>query len=133
MTHIVKTGDILIISSDGLFDNLYEDEIALIVDNHIKESAAATKQTLTSIETVKTATATAATTTTTTTMTTTTITSIIAQSVRNNCLKNSNDHEQKADAIIKTTSTVNQTKSSNITSDLLNSACELLIQKASKG
>ena len=35
MTHEVKTGDFLILSSDGLFDNLYEDEIALIINNHL--------------------------------------------------------------------------------------------------
>jgi hypothetical protein len=115
MTHIVKTGDILIISSDGLFDNLYEDEIALIVDNHIKENAikvfksSATVKTETSIST--------------------TIMSIDELNSQKNP-SNLVDHKEKADVILATT--VNQTKSF-ITSDLLNSACELLIQKASKG
>lgn len=37
MTHRLEAGDFLLISSDGLFDNLYEDEIALLVDKHISE------------------------------------------------------------------------------------------------
>lgn len=41
-SHQLKQGDYLIISSDGLFDNLYEDEIAMIVQEHVTsgESAA---------------------------------------------------------------------------------------------
>jgi len=35
-THRIKSGDLLIVSSDGLFDNLYEDEIAMIITNHIQ-------------------------------------------------------------------------------------------------
>ena len=35
MTHDIKRGDILVLSTDGLFDNLYEDEIALIIDNNL--------------------------------------------------------------------------------------------------
>ncbi|CAF0804478.1 unnamed protein product [Brachionus calyciflorus] len=35
-THEIKSGDFILLSSDGLFDNLYEDEIALIIDNHIQ-------------------------------------------------------------------------------------------------
>lgn len=35
LKHKIKFGDFLILSSDGLFDNLYEDEIALIINNHV--------------------------------------------------------------------------------------------------
>jgi serine/threonine protein phosphatase PrpC len=35
MSHEVRTGDFIIISSDGLFDNLYEDEIALVINSHL--------------------------------------------------------------------------------------------------
>lgn len=35
LTHHVQSGDFLLLSSDGLFDNLYEDEIALIINNHV--------------------------------------------------------------------------------------------------
>ena len=35
LTHQTKPGDFLLLSTDGLFDNLYEDEIAHIIDNHI--------------------------------------------------------------------------------------------------
>ncbi len=47
-SHHLKQGDYLIISSDGLFDNLYEDEIALIVQEHIasEESAKITSDLL---------------------------------------------------------------------------------------
>ena len=34
-SHLVKRGDFILISSDGMFDNLYEDEIALIIDQTI--------------------------------------------------------------------------------------------------
>lgn len=34
-SHLVKSGDFLLISSDGMFDNLYEDEIALVIDQSI--------------------------------------------------------------------------------------------------
>ena len=40
MTHTVKSGDLLIISSDGLFDNLYEDEIALILNQYFDSLSA---------------------------------------------------------------------------------------------
>ena len=42
-SHLTKSGDFLVLSSDGLFDNLYEDEIALIVN----EQAAAANMLLT--------------------------------------------------------------------------------------
>jgi serine/threonine protein phosphatase PrpC len=67
-SHQIKSGDYLIISSDGLFDNLYEDEIALIIQEHID----------------------------------------LFQSQNNN-------------------------NNFKITSDLLDSACQLLVNKASKG
>lgn len=35
-------------SSDGLFDNLYEDEIALIIDNHISEKTVFNSEQITS-------------------------------------------------------------------------------------
>ena len=35
LQHSLKAGDFLLLSSDGLFDNLYEDAIALILKNHI--------------------------------------------------------------------------------------------------
>ncbi len=35
LTHDIKRGDILVLSTDGLFDNLYEDEIALIIENNL--------------------------------------------------------------------------------------------------
>ena len=35
LQHSLKTGDFLLLSSDGLFDNLYEDEIALILQDHV--------------------------------------------------------------------------------------------------
>jgi protein phosphatase PTC7 len=35
LQHSLKTGDFLLLSSDGLFDNLYEDEIALILQNNV--------------------------------------------------------------------------------------------------
>lgn len=35
LKHRVKFGDFVVLSSDGLFDNLYEDEIALIINNSI--------------------------------------------------------------------------------------------------
>merc|ERR1711884_879621 len=38
-SHLVKSGDFLIISSDGIFDNLYEDEIALIIDQNINDES----------------------------------------------------------------------------------------------
>ena len=41
----MKPGDYLIISSDGLFDNLYEDEIALIIQNHISDTTASSTST----------------------------------------------------------------------------------------
>ncbi len=34
-THDIQSGDFLLISTDGLFDNLYEDEIALIITEHV--------------------------------------------------------------------------------------------------
>lgn len=40
-SHLIKSGDFLIISSDGMFDNLYEDEIALIIDQSINSSCSA--------------------------------------------------------------------------------------------
>jgi serine/threonine protein phosphatase PrpC len=66
-THRIKSGDFLIVSSDGLFDNLYEDEIAMIITNHIQSR-----------------------------------------------------QEQDSSAV-------------NITKDMLDSACELLVQRASLG
>lgn len=44
-SHQLKPGDYLIISSDGLFDNLYEDEIALIIQNHISDTTASSTST----------------------------------------------------------------------------------------
>lgn len=38
-SHQLKSGDYLIVSSDGLFDNLYEDEIALIVFDYINSNS----------------------------------------------------------------------------------------------
>jgi protein phosphatase PTC7 len=35
LQHSLKTGDLLLLSSDGLFDNLYEDEIALIIQSYV--------------------------------------------------------------------------------------------------
>jgi hypothetical protein len=32
--HLIKSGDYIIMSSDGLFDNLYEDEIAMLINKH---------------------------------------------------------------------------------------------------
>jgi serine/threonine protein phosphatase PrpC len=34
MSHEVKSGDFIIVSSDGLWDNLYEDEIAMVLNNY---------------------------------------------------------------------------------------------------
>jgi hypothetical protein len=34
-THYLQSGDFVLISTDGLFDNLYEDEIALIIFEHL--------------------------------------------------------------------------------------------------
>lgn len=36
-THEIQSGDLLVISTDGLFDNLYEDEIAMIISEHIND------------------------------------------------------------------------------------------------
>ncbi|RNA44882.1 phosphatase PTC7 -like protein [Brachionus plicatilis] len=77
-THEIKSGDFILLSSDGLFDNLYEDEIALIIDNHIQSS--------------------------------------FLQS----SFDNLNDEAKKT--VISS--------SSSISSELLSSACELLVQKA---
>jgi serine/threonine protein phosphatase PrpC len=43
LTHEIKAGDFLVLSTDGLFDNLYEDEIALIINNHIQNHSQDTK------------------------------------------------------------------------------------------
>lgn len=71
--HRVRPGDLLIISSDGLFDNLYEDEIAMVISNHLSSSCS--------------------------------------------------DHDSGA-----TNKTVK-----NVTNEMLSSACELLVRRASTG
>jgi hypothetical protein len=35
--HLIKSGDYIIMSSDGLFDNLYEDEIAMLINKHYQD------------------------------------------------------------------------------------------------
>lgn len=107
-THAIKSGDFLIISTDGLFDNLYEDEIALIIHDHIN-TALNTQTTSCSHNNNNT-------------------------TFFTNQNPNSNDSSIEADKNDenndKTTVNTNNLK---INSDLLNSTCDLLVQKASKG
>ena len=44
-SHQLKSGDYLIVSSDGLFDNLYEDEIALIILEYINSNTSSSSST----------------------------------------------------------------------------------------
>ena len=91
MSHKVKSGDFIIISSDGLFDNLYEDEIAMVINNHLFPTPA--DQNLSSC-------------------------------VELNAKQQPN--EQQSSYNFKTVNNA-------VTSDKLSSACELLVQRASKG
>lgn len=88
MTHRLKSGDFILISSDGLFDNLYEDEIALLVDRHINNNLSG---------------------------------SVLEETTNNTTTTQMNP------------SVSDKPKTVNITSDLLSSACELLVDKASIG
>ena len=111
-THEIQSGDLLVISTDGLFDNLYEDEIAMIISEHINDK--------------------------------------LKENGRHISLVGIDDQDQSAnhDPILinsleeavnkldinlddKNDKTLNF--NNLISSDMLESACDLLIQKASKG
>lgn len=106
-THAIKSGDFLIISTDGLFDNLYEDEIALIIHDHIN-TALNTQTTSCSHNN-----------------NTTFCTNENPNSKNSSIEADRNDENND-----KTTVSTNNLE---INSDLLNSTCDVLVQKASKG
>lgn len=107
MTHCLKSGDFLLISSDGLFDNLYEDEIALLVDKHMKSLPSVSSSSSLSVF-------------------------IHPVQNRGNNDIDDDDHDELK-PINSSTCSSNKTVNNHVTSDLLSSACELLVERASLG
>ena len=115
-THEIQSGDILVISTDGLFDNLYEDEIGLIINEHINNKLIENKNTNHNNNE-----------------------NHLEENLNKLNLNDVNDNDEKT-VIKEQARYVSNNKSGDntlnikfeINNDMLESACELLIQKASK-
>ena len=111
MTHEIKRNDFLILSTDGLFDNLYEDEIALIINNHINRSQQLEENP-----------------------------EIVGEEEELNASQNNGSSSFSHSTpfnLLKSSSKKNKIstnkKNKPITNELLNSTCDILVQKACNG
>jgi len=105
LTHEIKRNDFLILSTDGLFDNLYEDEIALIISNHISCSQQ-------SDETPE---------------------EIVGEEEELNSFSHSTPFHSSSSSSFKKNQISTNKKNKLITNELLNSTCDILVQKACNG
>ncbi len=108
-THEILSGDFLVISTDGLFDNLYEDEIALIINEHINNKLIQNSLDLTDVKQ----------------------SSYLDYEINEDCL----NKEKANNELVNCSKKVHKNSNfkNEINNNLLETACDVLIQKASDG